>query len=42
MTPLGWILCVAYLGLPVIVLGNAADLLFQWVSGRCVGVWCVL
>ena len=41
MTPAGLALCVAYLGVPVLVLGNLADFLVQWLFGWCVGFWCV-
>jgi hypothetical protein len=27
-------------GVPVLVLGLLLDGLVQWVSGRCVGLWC--
>jgi hypothetical protein len=37
----GVLLCVVYLGLPVLVLGNLADWLVQRVLGWCVGFWCV-
>lgn len=37
----GVLLCVVYLGLPVLVLGNLADLFVQRVLGWCVGLWCV-
>ena len=42
LTPLGVLLCVLYLGLPVAVLGNLADLLFQWLFGWCIGLWCIV
>ncbi len=41
MTGIGLVLCVAYLGIPVLVLGNLADFLVQWLFGWCVGFWCV-
>lgn len=41
MTVTGLILCLAYLGIPVLVLGNLADFLVQWLFGWCVGFWCV-
>ncbi len=40
-TAIGLLLCVLYLGGPVLVLGNLADLLFQLVFGWCIGLWCV-
>lgn len=33
-----WILL--YLGLPVLGLGVLLDVLVQWLTGRCTGVWC--
>lgn len=42
LTGAGWVLCLVYLGVPVLVLGNLADLLVQWLFGWCVGLWCVL
>jgi hypothetical protein len=35
-----WVLI--YVGSPVFFLGLALDLLIQWVSGRCLGMWCFL
>ena len=29
-----------YLGLPVAVLGLILDVLIQWGTGRCLGLWC--
>ena len=31
---------LVYLGLPVAVLGLVLDVLIQWASGRCLGLWC--
>lgn len=42
LTGAGLLLCLLYLGLPVLVLGNLADFLVQWWFGWCVGFWCVL
>ncbi len=28
------------LGLPVLALGMLLDLLIQWATGHCVGLWC--
>jgi len=28
--------------LPVILLGNLLDLLFQWTLGWCIGFWCIV
>lgn len=33
-----WLL--VYLGLPVLVLGLLLDVLVQWLTGHCTGVWC--
>jgi len=41
LTGVGLILCLLYLGLPVLVLGNLADFAIQWLFGWCVGFWCV-
>ncbi len=37
----GLILCLLYLGGPVLILGNLADLLFQLLMGWCIGLWCI-
>jgi hypothetical protein len=29
-----------YVGLPVAVLGLVLDVLIQWATGRCLGLWC--
>jgi hypothetical protein len=31
---------LVYLGLPVAVLGLVVDVLIQWATGRCLGLWC--
>lgn len=31
---------IVYFGLPVLALGLLLDVLVQWVTGRCVGLWC--
>lgn len=31
---------IAYFGLPVLALGLLLDMLFQWLTGRCIGLWC--
>jgi hypothetical protein len=41
LTLAGLFLCVAYLGLPVVILGNLLDLVFQLLFGWCIGVWCL-
>lgn len=42
LTPVGVLLCLLYLGVPVAVLGNLIDLLFQWLFGWCIGLWCLV
>ena len=34
-------LCIAYLGIPVAVVGNLIDLVLQLTLGWCLGVWCL-
>lgn len=29
-----------YFGVPVLALGLLLDVLVQWFTGRCVGLWC--
>jgi len=41
ITLVGVFLCLVYLGLPVLLLGNLLDFLAQRVLGWCVGFWCV-
>lgn len=31
---------VVYFGLPVLALGLLLDMLVQWITGRCIGLWC--
>lgn len=33
---------MVYLGLPVLLLGMLLDLLVQWFTGYCTGLWCYL
>ena len=42
LTALGAAWLLAWVSLPVLVLGSALDLLVQWLFGVCVGLWCVL
>lgn len=42
LTAAGWIWVVVYLGLPVMLLGNLLDFLFQWTLGWCIGLWCIV
>jgi len=38
----GYALLLLYLGLPAMIIGGAIDGFIQWVTGRCVGLWCWL
>ena len=31
---------IVYFGLPVLALGLLMDVVAQWVTGRCIGLWC--
>jgi hypothetical protein len=42
LTASGWAWLALYLGLPVLLLGNVMDLIFQWALGWCIGVWCMV
>lgn len=42
LTASGVLLLLFYLGLPVAILGNLLDLLFQWWFGWCIGLWCLV
>jgi hypothetical protein len=42
LTAAGWAWGALYLGLPVILLGNLMDFIFQWTFGWCIGVWCIV
>jgi hypothetical protein len=42
LTRAGWFWGAVYLGLPVILLGNLLDFLFQWTLGWCIGFWCIV
>ncbi len=42
LTFAGAVLVLLYLGLPVAVVGNLLDLLFQWWFGWCIGIWCIV
>ena len=42
LTAAGWAWGALYLGVPVLVLGNLLDLIFQWTLGWCIGVWCMV
>jgi hypothetical protein len=42
LTVSGVLLLLFYLGLPVAILGNLLDFLFQWWFGWCIGLWCIV
>ncbi len=42
LTASGWAWGALYLGMPVILLGNLMDFIFQWTLGWCIGVWCIV
>jgi hypothetical protein len=42
LTLSGWAWTLLYLGLPVILLGNLIDFIFQWTLGWCIGIWCIV
>ncbi len=42
LTAAGWMLVLLWLGLPAMLVGAAIDIGLQWLSGDCVGVWCLL
>jgi hypothetical protein len=39
-TAAAWALIMLYFGLPAMLIGALIDLLIQWASGDCVGLWC--
>lgn len=41
-TAAGWALVLVYFALPAMLLGAIIDLVIQWGSGDCVGLWCWL
>ncbi len=42
LTAAGWALLLLWLGVPAMLVGAFLDFLLQWLSGECVGVWCLL
>ncbi len=42
LTPAGWALILLCLGLPAMLVGALVDLLIQWSTGDCLGLWCWL
>lgn len=41
ITAAGWLMILAYLGVPAMLAGGLLDLLVQWTTGQCLGVWCL-
>ena len=41
ITAAGWLLVVLYLGVPAMLIGAAIDFVVQWITGDCLGVWCM-
>lgn len=41
ITLAGWFLILVYLGFPAMLIGGVIDLIVQWISGECLGVWCL-
>ncbi|MEK7344250.1 MAG: hypothetical protein AAB176_01025 [Pseudomonadota bacterium] len=42
LTASGWAWGTLYLGLPILLLGNLMDFIFQWTFGWCIGIWCIV
>jgi hypothetical protein len=41
ITAAGWLLICLYLGVPAMLMGGAIDFVVQWITGDCLGVWCM-
>ncbi len=41
LTLVGWALSIAFLGIPVAMIGNLIDFGLQLALGWCIGVWCL-
>jgi len=41
-TAAGWALIMLYFALPAMLIGALIDIVIQWASGHCVGLWCWL
>jgi hypothetical protein len=41
ITAAGWLLIFLYLGVPAMLMGGALDFVVQWITGDCLGVWCM-
>jgi hypothetical protein len=39
-TAAAWLLITLYFGVPAMLIGALIDLVIQWASGNCVGLWC--
>jgi hypothetical protein len=39
-TAAAWGLIMLYFGVPAMLIGALIDLVIQWASGDCVGLWC--
>jgi hypothetical protein len=39
-TAAAWALIMLYFGVPAMLIGALIDLVIQWASGDCVGLWC--
>jgi hypothetical protein len=39
-TAAAWVLIMLYFGVPAMLIGALIDLVIQWASGDCVGLWC--
>lgn len=42
LTPAGWLLVLLWAGIPAMLIGAALDVAWQWISGDCLGFWCLL
>lgn len=41
ITAAGWLLIFLYLGVPAMLAGGLIDLMVQWRTGQCLGIWCL-
>jgi hypothetical protein len=39
-TAAAWVLIMLYFGVPAMLIGALIDIVIQWASGDCVGLWC--
>lgn len=42
LTLAGWAWGALVLGLPIVLLGNLLDFIFQVTLGWCIGIWCIV